>query len=315
MTLLPSGADITLSGESSLAAALTLYLERVSARKSPIAHAREQRKARQITARLGALVLQEVTALDLSDYRDHRLKSASAAIVQGDLELLRALFEVLEQWGVTLEGNPVNGVSPPRGGGDRPRTLGPGELVRLLAACDRRPTPMLGWIVRIALQTAMSKDEILKIRTPDLDLKERVVTLPKGTTRPARQVPLSLEAVRLFREVLDYPERPAGEALLFFGAMGVTGLRRPLAIDKAFRGVVLQARLKGYRFADLRHEALSRMEAAGLTEVERATVAGLVLPRGVKRPPRPEVGALVARLDERGFGVVGRVSGGRGRSL
>ncbi|MBF0270453.1 MAG: tyrosine-type recombinase/integrase [Magnetococcales bacterium] len=307
MMIPTAGEEEVFSPETTVEAALLRYLERVSAHKSPPTHAREQRKARQITARLGKLPLSEVTALDLSRYRDLRLREASAAIVQGDLDLLRDLFEVaVGSWGLELDGNPVNGVSPPRAVPERARSLGPGEVVRLLAACDRRPTPMLGWIVRIALQTAMNKDEILKMRTDDLDLKARVATIPRTLGRPERLVPLSRGAVRVFEDVLNYSDRPDREELLFYGSYGALGVRHPLTIDKAFRAVAFQARVKGLRFSDLRNEALSRLEQAGLTEVERFTLAGLTFPRGVKRPPRPTVAELVARLDEVGFGLVGQ---------
>ncbi|MBF0127031.1 MAG: tyrosine-type recombinase/integrase [Magnetococcales bacterium] len=285
-------------------AALGVYLEQVSSRKSLESHEREVRKARQITARLGRIPLRELTPLDVSEYRDHRLREASAGIVQGDLALLQELFEVaVRTWGLVLEGNPLHGVSPPRPPPGRERSFERGELVRLLAACDRRPTPMLGWIVRIAMQTAMSKDDILRLRKGDLDLVERVVTLPRLLSRPRRQIPLTREAVRVFREVLVYPERPEDEELLFFGAMGKLGIRSPLAIDKALRMVLLQARMKGFRFNDLRNEALTRMAAAGLSESEILTIAGLPFPRQAKRPPRPAVGELVARMDAVGFGV------------
>ncbi|MBF0428441.1 MAG: tyrosine-type recombinase/integrase [Magnetococcales bacterium] len=288
----------SIPAETTVETALGWYLEQVSARKSPATHEREQRKARQISARLGRVLLQELTPLDVSEYRDHRLREASAAIVQGDLALLQDLFEVaVGTWGLVLDGNPVNGVSPPRSAPSRSHALAHGEMVRLLAACDRRPQPMLGWIVRIALQTAMSKDEILRLRKGDVDLKERVITIPKVLNRPMRQVPMTREAVRVLKEAVRYPERPADETLLFYGAMGSLGIRRPLAIDKAFRMVVLQARMKGFRFNDLRNEAISRLEAAGLTEVEVLTMAGLPFPRMAKRPPRPTIEELVARLD------------------
>ncbi|MBF0163183.1 MAG: tyrosine-type recombinase/integrase [Magnetococcales bacterium] len=298
-----SGLQESFSGETLLKAALVRYLEQISVHKSPTQHARERRKAGQIAARLGESPLGEITALDVSGYRDTRLREASAAIVQGDLDLLRELFEVaVARWGVVLDGNPVGGVAPTRAVLDRERAFKPGELARLLAACDRRPTPMLGWIVRIALQTGMSKEEILRLRIADVDLEARMVTIPRVLSRPMRQVPLTRVLVGVFREVLNYPERPEGETLLFFGAMGSLGIRRPLAIDKGFRAAVVQARLKGCTFGDLRHEAVTRLAEAGLSEVEVHAVAGMPMPRGV-RVVKPTVGALVARLDEVGFGV------------
>lgn len=299
-----TGEESPLSGESTVKSALARFLAEVSARKSPTTHARECRKAGQISARLGELPLNEVSALDLSEYRDQRLKEASAAIVQADLELLKELFDVAAgQWGIAFDGNPVHGVSPPRAAVERSRMLVPGELVRLLAACDRRPTPMLGWIVRLALQTAMNKEDLLRIRRCDLDLKNRVLTLPKLMTRAGRQVPLTKEAVRLFQTALNHPDRPEDEELLFYGSVGSAGVRHPVAIDKAFRSVVMQARLKGFRFSDLRQESIRRMRDAGLTDGEIFHLVGLALPRGARRPPRPVLSELVARLDEVGLGV------------
>ncbi|MEO5346847.1 MAG: site-specific integrase [Magnetococcus sp. YQC-9] len=299
-----SGSEGSFSGETRLEKALTRYLEQISVHKSPTQHARERRKAGQIADRLGDRLLGEITALDVGAYRDGRLREASAAIVQGDLDLLRDLFEVVvTRWGVVLEGNPVHGVVAPRVALDRVRELEPGELARLLAACDRRPTPMLGWIVRIALQSAMSKDEILCLRVTDVDLMARVVTIPKVLNRPMRQVPLTRGLIGVLREVLAYPERPPGETLLFFGAMGALGIRRPLAIDKAFRSALLQARVKGYKFSDLQHEALVRMAEAGLSELEVRTIAGMPVLRGGRHGVKPGVAELLERLDAVGFGV------------
>ncbi|MBF0614255.1 MAG: site-specific integrase [Magnetococcales bacterium] len=297
-----SGVGEPITEESSLDAALSGYVEQVSARKSPLTQAREQRKARQISARLGTMPLGEVTPLDLCGYRDQRMREANAAIVQGDLDLLRDLFDWLLESGVSLAGNPSHGVAAPRDVVERSRRLSPGEQVRLFAACERRPSPMLGWIVRIALQTAMHKDEILNIRKQDVNLKARIVTIVRTPTRPGRQVPLTREAERWFAKAWHHPDRPADEELLFYGALGTTGIRRPLAIDKSFRSVVQQARLKGLRFADLREEALARMRDAGLTEIELQVLAGLPVPRGGPRSPRPAVEMLVARLDEVGLG-------------
>ncbi len=306
MNLLKDESRLLLATtEITVEMALDLYLQQISVHKAPETHEREKRKARQIAARLGSLLLVELTPFDLSEYRDFRLKEASAAIVQGDLALLENLFEVaVERWALELVGNPVKGVEPPRPPPGRLRAIEPGERVRLLAACDRRSTPMLGWIVRIALQTAMAKDEILRLRESDLDLDGRMVTVAKYRQRGMRQVPLSQACVRVLQDALNYSERPADETLLFFGATGKLGVRSPLTIDKSLRIVFLQARLKGFCYNDLRNTASASMEAAGLTEVEIRTIVGLPLPRMAKRPPRPTVEALVARLDDVGFGLV-----------
>ena len=134
---------------------------------------------------------------------------------------------------------------------------------------------MLGWVVRIAMETAMRKAEILGLYRRDVDLQSRVAHVSKIGLRAPRKTPLTRVAVQAFKAALNQVNVTKDTSLIFFGDPGKFGTRRPYAIDKVFRHAVMSARLKAFRFDDLRFDAISRMRESGLTEPEVAAIVGL----------------------------------------
>ena len=281
-----------------VAEALARYLMEVSSAKSPTTQARETRMARMLSERLGRLPLEEVSPLELAAFRDARLKEASAAIVARDMALLTDLFDVAaSRWGVALAGNPVGNVAPPAPVQGRGRRLKPGERARLLAACARHANPMLGWVVQIAMETAMRKTEILGLKQADVALRQRVVHLPRTGSWAPRHVPLNKETAKVFSAAIKHARTVKETPLIFFGEPGQFGTRRAYAIDKVFRKALLDARLKSFSFDDLRLDAVERMREAGLSDEEVAAIAGLKTPRIDRRADHLQPEALVKRLD------------------
>jgi hypothetical protein len=81
--------------------------------------------------------LHRLTAADVAKYRDHRLSLVKADTVRRELAIVRHCIEVARnEWGFMLPSNPVRQVKLPRAGNPRERRVNPGELERLLAACE-----------------------------------------------------------------------------------------------------------------------------------------------------------------------------------
>ena len=288
----------------SLQEAVDRYLSEVSSKLSPDSHSRDERLGRMLLKGLdGELPLSEVSPRELDDYRQKRLKDASAATVAKDFVFLSSLYDTaIEKWQLDLGGNPVNSLGTTARTHGRDRRLRHGEKMRLLAACDKHSNPLLGWVVRIALETAMRKSEILALKEADVDLGKRLAIVPKTQAKAPRPVPLTQVAVQVFKEVIANKERPADSKLLFYGDLGRYDTRRPYAIDRIFRQLLLTARMKAFKFADLRHEAISRLQEAGLNELEIIAIAGTRAIRG-RRQPQQQPEALVKRLDALGIGL------------
>lgn len=76
------------------------------------------------------------------------------------------------------------------------------------------------------------------------------------------------------RDAVKNSVRPDETNLVFFGEPGRDGQRRGYDFKPAWFDAVKAAGLKDFRFHDLRHEAVSRLVEAGLSDQETASISG-----------------------------------------
>ena len=96
------------------------------------------------------------------------------------------------------------------------------------------------------------------------------------------------------REAMDIPVRPIDTSLIFFGHPGRDGKRRPHTFEPAWFRALHSAKIKGLRFHDHLHEAVSRLVEAGLNDQEVAAISGHKSKQMLKRythPRSPRLGA------------------------
>jgi integrase len=157
---------------------------------------------------------------------------------------------------------------------------------------------MMGWIVRIALETGMRWSEILTLREPQVDLKRRIVRLLKTKNTQPRTVPLTLSAVEMFSKAIANPIRPVDTDLIFSGAPGRDGVRRPYQFDRMWQAIKRKEGLKDFHFHDLRHEAVSRFVEAGFSDQEVSAISGHKSMQMLKRYTHLRTEDLVVRIEE-----------------
>ncbi len=284
--------------------ALDRYLREVSSTKRDSTAYAEQHKAKALKAEFGDYSLGAITADLVAEYRDKRLEAGkSASTVRLELSLLSHLFTIaIKEWRVGLTYNPVANIRKPPPAKGRDRRLISAEEKTLLKAVDQHSNPMLGWITRIALYTGMRAGEIKSLTRSQVNLKKRIVYLTETKNGSARSVPLTREAAAVFREVLDHPIRPLDTDLIFWGEPGHDGKRRPYEFRPAWHRTLREAGIKGLRFHDLRHEAVSRLVEAGLGDQEVAAISGHKSMQMLRRYTHLRAEDLVSRLDQ----LVGR---------
>ncbi len=250
--------------------------------------------------RLGGYALPAITPDVVARYRDERLaEGKSNNTVRLELALLGHLYSTaIREWHLGLAYNPVANIRRPNPGRGRNRRLSKTEEANLLAACDSHSNPMLGWIVRLAIETGMRTGEIVTLRRDQVDLFRRVVRLSETKNGSARTVPLSREAVRVLTEALSHPVRHADIDLIFWGEPGRDGKRRPYTFQLVWRQALQRAGITGLRFHDLRHEAVSRLMEAGLSDQEVAAISGHKSMQMLERYTHLRAEDLVARLDK-----------------
>ena len=279
--------------------ALDRYLREVSAAKKPSTHSAERHKAKALKAELGDYSLAAITPDLVAGYRDKRLEAGkSASTVRLELSLLSHLFTIaIKEWRVGLVYNPVANIRKPAPPQGRNRRLTAEEERKLLQACDGHSNPMLGWIVRIALYTGMRAGEIKSLTRSQVNLDKRLVYLTETKNGSARTVPLTREAVAVFRAALDNPLRSDDTDLIFFGEPGRDGIRRPYEFRPAWHRILKETGIRGFRFHDLRHEAVSRLVEAGLGDQEVSAISGHKSMQMLKRYTHLRAEDLVEKLD------------------
>lgn len=219
-----------------------------------------------------------VRSADVARLRDEWLKIHKSATVLRRLAVLSHVFTIArKEWGMEGLLNPVELIRKPQVSNARTRrivTMAPaapgsercseGEVERILAATG---SDILPAIVRLAIETAMRRGEIVSLCWEHIDLKRRVAHLPSTKNGNSRDVPLSSKAIAALASV-----QGAGS-----GVSGRVFDVREDTVTQAFDRALKRARsiylkeckeadeepdtqyLTDLRFHDLRHEATSRL--------------------------------------------------------
>jgi len=201
------------------AEALKRYMAEVSPTKKPATHRTEIERAKPLMAFFGQYALAAITPDLVARYRDIRLatintypptrktpasRPLSASTIRLELALLGHLFTTaIREWRLGLTLNPVKPVRKPKAAEGRDRRLTTEEEKAIYAAVDSHSNPILGWLVRIAVETGMRSNEIVSLRMTQVDLSRRVVRLADTKNESARTVPLTREVTRVFALTLQ----------------------------------------------------------------------------------------------------------------
>lgn len=237
--------------DKNMGEAFTRYADEVSAGKGGEKWERVRLKA------MGAMVLAKrpmasLTATDIADWRDVRLKTVSGATVLREMNLLRSVIEVARRdWG-WIKANPMRDVRKPKAPNSRKRRVTNDEIERLVLAFGlgdglvaRTAMNRTGLAFLFALETACRAGEIVSARWPDVHKADRYIHLPKTKNGESRDVPLSSMALEILESL------PA-EAETAFDL-------HPPTRDALFRRARAASGLLDLHFHDSRAEAIWRL--------------------------------------------------------
>lgn len=175
-----------------------------------------------------------------------------------------------------IERDELLGLKPPKLDEPNVPSLSDAELVALIRACegktflDRRDEA----IVRLAVETASRAEEILGMRTADVDTRTGMATIVRGKGGRGRRVPFGPRTAQSVDRYLRLRKahRLAYTDALWLGDRGKNlayyGLRNALQRRAAMAGI------EGFHPHRLRHTAASRWLAASGSEGGLMAVAG-----------------------------------------
>jgi integrase len=199
---------------------------------------------------LAAKVLHQITADDLSRWRDARLKKVTKGTVQRDINTFRNLWTVAaREWGWCGE-SPWKGMRMP---GDNParRTTWKWQQIRVMlrrlgyrtGVPPAMPKEQVAYMFLLGFQTCMRQSEIHGLTTSSVDLGRRVITLEVHKTLEkagVREVPIPRRAMKTLRLLAEHATK---------GHLFTAKLR---SVDALFRKYREQVGIDGLTFHDSR---------------------------------------------------------------
>ena len=209
-----------------------------------------------------SLRLSHIKPHHFSEYRDQRLKQVKPATICRELRIFQHAFEIAKaEWGIPMSENPLKTVIKPRINNRRYRRLNKGEYRSIWKNTGSCTNPCIKPIIQIAVRTAMRKSEILSICWEDINLENRTLHIPQSKNGHSRTIPLSVRVTAIFKGL-----KSKDRGFVF----PVTANALRLSWDRA----LIRAQVSGFRFHDLRHEAISRFFERGLSIPEVALISG-----------------------------------------
>lgn len=230
---------------------------------------------------LARLTLARVRSVDVAQMVERWKRAGLApATVRRRLSVLSHVFATAaREWGMESLGNPVALLKLPPLRNGRERRVSDEEINAVIAASN---SALLPPVMRLAVETAMRRGEIVGMRWEHIDLRRRVVHLPETKNGTSRDVPLSTAAVAVLEAL---PRRLDGRAFAC----------RQDVITQAFARACERAAIENLRFHDLRHEATSRL-AERLEMHELMKVTGHKDPRMLARYYHPRAADLAKKI-------------------
>ena len=211
---------------------------------------------REVIPSLGSLPVSEVDRRGIARVINAVVDRGAGTTANRLYAYLQALFRWLIERG-ELETTPIVNLGKPAAERSRDRVLSETELRAVWRAAGQIGAPF-GPFVHLLMLTAQRRSEVASMRRRDLDLAERVWTLPREFTKAdrAHQVPLSSPAIDLLRGLMwpagQHGDELPDDALLF----AATRLRK--LADPAPRHISGWSKFK----AGLEKAALLEMQAA-----------------------------------------------------
>ncbi len=281
-------------------------------RKQPHAYQKQRQILYWWKSELGAHALSHVTPALIAEKRDALLKAnigskqqpryRSPATANRYLAGLSKAFTIAVKEWHWLQDNPVLRVQKEKENPGRVRYLSSKEKDALLIACGKSPMAELELIVTLALTTGMRRGEILALRWPDVDIRRGSIVLQKTKNGECRAVPIAPQVLALLGKHAQV--RHLNTDLVFPRA----GEDRPIDFDHVFTDAVREAKIKDFRFHDLRHTAASYLAMSGAMTAEIAAVLGHKTLAMVKRYAHlsdQHTSTVVERMTRKFFGAVG----------
>ena len=145
----------------------------------------------------------------------------------------------------------------------------------------------------LALETAMRRSELLRMRKSHIDFGKRTLLIPVTKNGKPRTIPLSTSAIKAIKDQLQIFSDPNVISIERDPLIFTFSLRM---FRRTFDRIREKLNMKDWKPHDMRHEATSRLFEKGFSIVEVASITGHEDLKMLKRYTHLRAEDLVGRL-------------------
>jgi integrase len=227
-----------------------------------------------------------ITPNDIAKWRDSSKLQGST--IRREMVLLNAVFEIARKEWQWIDKNPLSDVKRPPDNPHRKRLITQDEFNIMADTLGYESSikcvtddQQVALCMFIAEQTGMRSGEIVSLEWSQVDFAGRKVHLTKTKNGDERDVPLTLKAVELFKQL-----ETKGKCFT------ITDSQR----DFLFRSARKSAKLSGFVFHDTRHNACTWM-AKKVDNITLAKIMGHRNPKSLMIYYNPNASDIAPMLD------------------
>ena len=210
---------------------------------------------------LGEIKVINLTKGHLEQFCKDRKLVVKDGTIKSELMLIKRIVKIAtDKWNYGIPFNAFYGIELPSPHKPRNRRATQEELSILIAHANKQRNTYISTIIQFAVETGMRRSEILKLKWIDVNLETRIASLYDTKNGDDRHIPLTKTAVQLLSNLTQLSD--------FVFPISANCLR--LAWERCRK----KSNIKGLRFHDLRHEAVSRYFEMGLSVPEVALISG-----------------------------------------
>jgi integrase len=284
LTEVANGAN-PIVASTTLAEYLDRWLDHITPTRSPTTIRGYKAKIKRISAKLGTIRLDKLTAQHLDRaYREWLDEGLHPSTVHHLHRVISAAFRQAVKWGKVLTAVTGRATPPPRR--QEPKQIpAPAVVQRLIAGAEDRGQPVLSAAIAIAATTGLRRGELAGVRWNDVDLdagrlhvrraikKDLSDRWMPGPTKShqGRRIALDAFTVAVLRQHHSRAKQWAEEAgtnllvdgyVLTFDPSGKEPMR-PDSLGQAFGRLCQREGVQGVTLHTLRHFSASMLVASG----------------------------------------------------
>ncbi len=204
--------------------------------------------------------VQDITEKEITNYRIKRRRQVGVVAVNRELALLRKILH-LAYSELIISRIPIFNISL-ADEKERDRILTPVEEIRLMQILEKEKFKRIKPIIISALETAIRKSELEKLKWSEIDLDSGIIRLLATNTKTAteRIIPMSLSVKEELEKLAD--EKIGG---LVFDFTNFRGL---------FKELLKLSEIESFRFHDFRHHATTNFVRSKVEKLHAMKITG-----------------------------------------